>query len=95
MKLDFSITRELNLDEGGKINTITASIGGIDQMKSGEYACYFEIPSVSRGRKKIYGEDPVQALTLCLKHVGELLRLEMESRNVEIWWAERGDHGGF
>jgi hypothetical protein len=97
-KIDFIIQRKLHLSSrrsGQKTKTSIVSIGGIERMPGGHDACYFKVPLHSRKRKKIYGEDPMQALLLCLRHVRELIQTEMEHRNVDIWWVKKGDGGGF
>jgi hypothetical protein len=71
------------------------SIGGIERMPGGHYACYWKFPLYSRKRRKICGEDPMQALLLCLSFLRELIQIEMEYRNVDIWWVKEGDGGGF
>jgi hypothetical protein len=53
------------------------------------------IPFIFAKPKRIYGQDAVQSLMLCLDFVGELLESEMESRDVNVWWVKRGDASGF
>ena len=95
VKHRFSIKRVVHVEQCGKCTTETISIGGIERKKSGSYSCYYHLPVLSPKRRRIHGEDAVQALMLCLDFVGGLLKIEMESRDVKIWWVERGDAGGF
>jgi hypothetical protein len=95
MKHEFSIERVVHVEQHGKSTTETISIGGIEQKNSGSYSCYYHIPFISSDRKRIHGADAVQALMLCLNFVGELLKMEMESTDLNVWWVKPGDAGGF
>jgi uncharacterized protein DUF6968 len=95
MKHEFSIKRVVHVERRGKCTTETISIGAIEQKKSGSYSCYYHVPFISPKRRRIHGEDAVQAVMLCLDFVGELLKMEMESNDVKIWWLDPEDAGGF
>jgi hypothetical protein len=59
------------------------------------WGCFWSISFIRPSlRQPIYGEDPLQALTLSLSTISALLR-DSGLRDVEVWWTSEGDNGGF
>src|SRR5258708_3338637 len=91
--LDFIIERKLKFSVGGKITEGKIRIGGIKKFGKA-YGCYCFLSHITRTGKYSYGEDPLQALMLGLKHLQELLDSAVR-QDIEFWCDERGDNGGF
>ena len=70
------------------------TIGGVHQV-SEYWACLYNMPVIHTKQRQIHGVDPIYALTLCLGHIRRLIDSAAADENIEIWWLERGDHGGF
>jgi hypothetical protein len=94
MKLGFTLERELKFERNKQIALGKIRIGGIRKIK-GAYACSFLFPFDSEKERHIYGEDPIQALTLCLKTDRALIDSAAGATGMKIWWLDRRDHGGF
>jgi hypothetical protein len=59
------------------------------------WGCFWSISFIRpSSRQPIYGEDPLQALTLSLSTISALLR-ESSVRDMDVWWLAEGDKGGF
>ena len=59
------------------------------------WGCFWSISFIRPSlRQPIYGEDALQALTLSLKTISELLR-DSGLRGTQIWWTAEGDNCGF
>lgn len=93
--LKFTRTVTVSSD-AGQDRTGEIVIGGID-CTNGRYRCNYElrdIPFVKPSVGHISGEDPLQALLLCIW----FLRRQMEDAKAygrcEVWWAEPGDLAG-
>jgi hypothetical protein len=41
---------------------------------------------------KIFGDDAIQALTLCFIHLDLIFRMSADE-GLDVWWVERGDNG--
>jgi hypothetical protein len=59
------------------------------------WGCFWSISFIRPSlRQPIYGEDALQALTLSLRTIAELVR-DSGLPDVQIWWTSEGDNGGF
>jgi hypothetical protein len=94
MILDFRLERELHFSSANTTVTASVSVGGIVQ-ETDCFACQYDFPIILSKPGRIYGEDPLHALSLCLKHIRALIDNESADDNMDIWWLEPGDHGGF
>ena len=90
MKLQpLPVRRKLHFSFRGKHRTGFVTIGSIFQKSNGVWACRCRIAVILHRAANTYGEDPLQALTLCLKFVRDLIR-GSEEDGWEIWWLGKG-----
>ncbi len=95
MKLQpLPVRRKLNFRFRGKHRTGFVRIGSIFQKANGMWACRCQLDFIYDIGGKIYGEDPLHALTNCLSFMRSLIR-GSEKDGWKIWWLYKGDHGGF
>ena len=59
-----------------------------------QWGCFWFIDNIHTARSKIYGDDPLHALTACLDFVSTFIR-GTELDGWTIFWQKPGDHGGF
>jgi hypothetical protein len=75
--------------------TFEISIGVPRDTGKGDFACSYEIKSMSLNLKlESVGLNSLQALLLSLKSIGSQLNLIQEEEGVQIYWInEQLDHG--
>lgn len=91
----FRISRTLTIARQGVTRNVKVSIGGIEEIEHEMYACHYALPGILPKNGRIYGSDPIQAVELCLRTVGQVISASVANGSVEIWWHEKGDNGGF
>jgi hypothetical protein len=93
MEIDFRFERVLQFESEGRQFTGVVRIGGISEV-DGAFACRFSISVLDNKEREIYGEDPLHALILCLRHISRLIDMVVAD-GMKIWWLAPGDCGGF
>jgi hypothetical protein len=89
----FPIRRTINVRHNGSHVRGELTVGDIRQLEDGRWACGFFVPAIAEYPSKIYGDDPLQALTRCLWFLNDLIR-KHEADGWEVWWQHEGDHAG-
>lgn len=92
---NFKITRTLHFVRNGTARSIEVVIGGIEKVDDATYLCRFSLPCIGPEHGHVYGSDPMQALEICLRTIRKVVAGVVRNGSAEIWWNERGDHGGF
>jgi hypothetical protein len=82
--------RDITVRHGEKITPGRITIGGVDRDEHGTWRCHWSVtPLYARGGVT-YGEDPLQALTLCIEFVDSIIQ-SAQSNSVAAWWLTEGD----
>lgn len=94
--MDFKLTRRLHIAPPGGLTTegdVTIWSLRFDESKA-MWACQWSMDIVHPNRANVLGEDPMDAVSLCLRFLGTLIRGH-ENDGWRIHWLVEGDHGGF
>lgn len=92
--LDFRIERNIVFRRNGEIHDGLITVGGIEKVERLNcWACKWSVSEIHPKEIASYGEDPLQALNLCILALDKLVR-SAEENGCEIWWLEPGDHCG-
>jgi hypothetical protein len=92
--LPFKLERELHFRIGGRPSTGKLCVGGIRWLEDKQkWACDWSLAHVHPEDGRIYGADPLDALTKTLDFISSLIR-GSEDDGLVIWWKVEGDHGG-
>jgi hypothetical protein len=88
------LTRPLNFEIQGQIKEGSVRIGDLEWIPGRcQWACHWSISHIHPEDGRIYGKDPLEALTNALDFVSSLIR-GSEADGLGVWWQNRGDHGG-
>jgi hypothetical protein len=92
--LPFKLERELHFRIRGQHSTGKLSVGGISWVEGKKkWACDYSLGHVDPDGGRIYGADPIQALTATLDFLSSLIR-GSEDDGLIVWWQVEGDHAG-
>lgn len=90
---EFVFRREINFRFNDSEKKGELRIGGIEKLKEGQWACHWSMSHVSPELSKIYGKDPLHALSECMNFLANLIR-GSEQDGLKVWWEYEGDHCG-
>jgi hypothetical protein len=92
--IDFRLERELHFRIRGEYSTGKLFVGDLAlQEDKKRWACHWSLAHVHPEVGRIYGADPLAALTATLDFVSSLIR-GSEADGLVIWWQTEGDHAG-
>ncbi len=92
--LPFKLERELHFRISGQPSTGKLSIGDITWLDERKiWACHWSITHIHPEVGRIYGADPIEALTRTLDFLSSLIR-DSEDDGLTVWWQVEGDHAG-
>lgn len=93
--LNITLERELNIkfrdQSAHKAKLVIGEIVFVEARH--QWGCYWYIDIIHTKQSKIYGDDPLHALTTCLDLVSAFIR-GTELDGWTIYWQKEGDHGG-
>ncbi len=92
--LPFKLERELHFRIGGQPSTGKLIVGGVVWVEpKKKWACEYSLAHVDPEGGRIYGADPLDALSKALDFLSSLIR-GSEDDGLIVWWQTEGDHGG-
>jgi hypothetical protein len=92
--IDFRLERDLNFRIGGEHSTGKLFVGDLVwQEDKKRWACHWSLAYVHPEIGRIYGLDPLAALTNTLDFLSSLIR-GSEDDGLIVWWQKEGDHAG-
>jgi len=92
--IEFRLERELHFRIGGEHSTGNLYVGDLTwQEDKKRWACHWSLAVVHPEVGRIYGADPIAALTATLDFLSILIR-GSEDDGLVVWWQTEGDHGG-
>lgn len=90
----FQLERPLQFQIGGKVTTGHLFVGNIRWLEDKkQWACHWSISHIHPEVGRLYGSDPLGALTTALDFISSLIR-GSEKDGLIVWWKKRGDHAG-
>lgn len=72
----------------------TLQIAGPVQEKPAFFTCAFQIPELGVQQRKIFGADPLQAMSFCL-HAVFMEIDDLARRDLKLYWVDPDDVAGF
>ena len=91
---NLKLERNLTFIIEGQTKTGTLVIGDLEWLESkSKWACHWSISYIHPEVGRIYGLDPLDALTKALDFLSSLIR-GSERDGLEVWWRQKGDHVG-
>jgi hypothetical protein len=92
--LPFRLERELHFRVGGQLSTGKLIIGGVTWVEAKKkWACDYSLAHVVPDGGRVYGADPLDAVSKALDFLSSLIR-GSESDGLIVWWQAEGDHAG-
>jgi hypothetical protein len=90
----FKLERELHFRVGGEHSTGKLTVGGVSWVEAKKkWACEYSLAHINPEGGRIYGTDPLDALSKALDFLSSLIR-GSEEDGLIVWWQTEGDHGG-
>ena len=90
----FRLERELNFRIRGHPSTGRLVVGGISWVEAkNKWACEYSLAYVDPEGGRIYGSDPLDALSRALDFLSSLIH-GSEDDGLVVWWRTEGDHAG-
>ena len=94
MDRPFRLERSLKYEIGGKIEQGTLSVGNILWLpERKKWVCEWSISFIHPEIGRLYGDDPLEALTVSLDFLSDLIRGSQRD-GLPIWWKTKGDGCG-
>jgi hypothetical protein len=91
---NFRLERPLHFRIGDALTLGQLFVGDIQWLDDRKaWACHWSISHVHPEIGRLYGGDPLQALTATLDFVASLIR-GSERDGLVVWWQQEGDHAG-
>ena len=92
--IEFRLERELQFRIGGEHSTGKLFVGDLTwQEDRKRWACHWSLAQVHPEVGRLYGADPLDALTATLDFLSSLIR-GSEDDGLIVWWQTEGDHAG-
>lgn len=92
--LPFKLERELHFRIRGQHSTGKLFVGDITWLEEKKkWACHWSIAHVHPEVARLYGADPLDALTKTLDFLSSLIR-GSEDDGLTVWGQDEGDHAG-
>jgi len=92
--IEFRLERELHFRIDGEYSTGKLFVGDLTwQEDKRRWACHWSLAHVHPEVGRIYGADPLAALTATLDFLSGLIG-GSEADGLVVWWKIDGDHGG-
>jgi hypothetical protein len=92
--VSFRLERELHFRIRDEHSTGTMFIGDLVWLQDrNRWACHWSLAHVHPEVGRMYGTDPLEALTNTLDFLSSLIR-GSEDDGLILWWQVEGDHGG-
>ena len=90
----FRLERELHFRIRGQPSTGKLIVGEVNWMEAKKkWACAYSLSHVDPEGGRIYGSDPLDALSKTLDFLSSLIR-GSEDDGLIVWWQTEGDHAG-
>ncbi|MGZ4972389.1 MAG: hypothetical protein ACXWDN_06475 [Limisphaerales bacterium] len=91
---DFKLERDLHFRIRGQPSTGKLLVGGVSWVEEKKkWACAYSLAHVVPEGGRIYGDDPLDAVSKTLDFLSSLIR-GSEDDGLVVWWKVEGDHGG-
>ena len=92
--IEFRLERELQFRIGGEHSTGRLFVGDLTWHEERQHwTCHWSIAHIHPEIGRLYGPDPLAALTKTLDFLSSLIR-GSEEDGLVVWWQSEGDHGG-
>jgi hypothetical protein len=92
--IEFRLERELHFRIRGNYSTGKLFVGDLAWQEDRKcWACHWSLAYVHPEVGRIYGADPLAAVTRTLDFLSSLIR-GSEADGLVVWWEFEGDHGG-
>lgn len=92
--IEFKLERNLQFRIGGELSTGKLYVGDLAwQEDKQQWACHWSLAHVHPEIGRVYGADPLSALTTALDFLSILIR-GSEDDGLVVWWQTEGDHAG-
>lgn len=93
-KIDFKLERDLQFEIENHITVGKLIIGGLEWLpEKNKWACNWSISFIHPENGRLYGDDPLSALTVTVDFLSCFIR-GSEIDGLRVWWRIKGDHAG-
>lgn len=92
--IPLNIERELSFTRGDNTQTGKLILSRLEFVEDrNAWACYWSLDFIKPGLSRLWGQDPLEALTTTLWVAYDLIR-DSGYPDLQVWWHSIGDYGG-